>query len=177
VTATATKPDTATTNSEFVISRALDAPRDLVWKAFTDPEHLKHWWGPKGFTVIHSKMDLRLGGTYHYGMRAPNGLPMWGKFVFREIVAPERMVFISSFSDEAGGTTRHPGQMSWPLEIRSAFTFEELPDGKTKFTVRWSPHKASAEERKTFDDGYNSMRMGWSGTLEQLEAYLAKARA
>jgi uncharacterized protein YndB with AHSA1/START domain len=161
---------------DFVISRVFDAPRALVWKVFTEPERMKEWWGPKGFTVISSKMDLRPGGTYHYGMKAPNGSTMWGKFVFREIVAPERMVFINSFSDEAGGTTRHPMHEAWPLEMLSIFTFEELPDGKTKVTIRWQAHNATAEEQKTFDTSHDSMRMGWGGTMEQLEAYLAKAR-
>ena len=57
-----------TKSPDFVISRVLDAPRELVWKCFTDPERMKQWWGPKGFVVIASKMDLRVGGTYHYGM-------------------------------------------------------------------------------------------------------------
>jgi uncharacterized protein YndB with AHSA1/START domain len=165
---------TQTKAPDFAISRVLDAPREMVWSAFTDPERMKHWWGPKGFTVIASKMDLRPGGTYHYGLKAPDGTPMWGKFVFREIVPPTRMVFISSFSDEAGGTTRHPLHMSWPLEMLSVFTFEELPGGKTKFTVHWTPHNATEEERKTFDAGQASMQQGWSGTLDQLTAYLAK---
>jgi uncharacterized protein YndB with AHSA1/START domain len=164
-----------TKSPDFVISRVLDAPRELVWKAFTEPKRMQQWWGPKGFTVIASTMDLRPGGTYHYGMKAPDGTPMWGKFVFREIVAPERMVFINSFSDEAGGTTRHPMHMSWPLEMLSVFTFEEQPGGKTKFTIRWAAHNATEEERKTFDDGHNSMRQGWGGTMDKLEAYLAKA--
>ena len=151
-----------------------DAPRELVWKAFTEPERMKQWWGPKGFTVIASKMDLRPGGTYHYGMKAPDGSAMWGKFVFREIVAPERMVFINSFSDEAGGITRHPMSPTWPLEMLSTFTFEEQPGGKTKVTIRWSAHNATEEERKTFDAGHDSMRQGWGGTMEQLEAYLAR---
>ena len=171
----ATSTATATRSPDFVISRVFDAPRELVWKAFTEPESMKQWWGPKGFTVIASKMDLRPGGTYHYGMKAPNGSTMWGKFVFREIVAPERMVFVSSFSDEAGGTTRHPGHQSWPLEMVTVFTFEEQPGGKTKFTTRWSPLNATEEERKTFDGGHDSMRMGWTGTLDNLEAYLARA--
>ena len=94
---------------DFVISRVFDAPRDLVWRCFTEPEHMKQWWGPKGFTVLASKMDLRVGGTYHYGMKAPDGGTMWGKFVYREIVPQERLVFINSFSDEKGGITRHPG--------------------------------------------------------------------
>jgi uncharacterized protein YndB with AHSA1/START domain len=167
---------TTTKSPDFVISRELDAPRELVWKCFTDPERMKQWWGPKGFTVLASKMDLRVGGTYLYGMKAPNGAPMWGKFTYREIVPPERLVFINSFSDEKGGVTRHPGAPTWPLEMVSTFTFEELPGGKTKFTVRWATHNASAEEEKTFDSGRNSMTQGWSGTIEQLEAYLAKAK-
>ena len=77
-----------TAGQEFVISRVFEAPRDLVFKAFTDPEKLKHWWGPKGFTVVKSQMDLRVGGIYHYCLRAPDGALIWGKFVYREIVAP-----------------------------------------------------------------------------------------
>jgi len=167
---------TTTKIAPFVISRVFDAPREVVWKCFTDPEHMRQWWGPKDFKVLAFKMDLRVGGTYLYGMSAPNGSPMWGKFVYREIVPPERLEFINSFSDENGGTTRHPGHMSWPLEMLSIFTFEELPAGKTKFTVSWEPHNATEEERKTFEAGRDSMRMGWSGTLEKLEGYLTKAK-
>jgi uncharacterized protein YndB with AHSA1/START domain len=164
-----------TKSPDFVISRVLNAPRNLVWKAFTDPERMQQWWGPKGFTVMVSKMDLRPGGTYHYGMKAPDGTPMWGKFVFREIVPPERMVFVSSFSDEAGGTSRHPLHAAWPLEMLSTFSFEELPGGKTRLTVRWHALNATPEEQKTFDSSHDSMLKGWGGTLEQLEAYLARA--
>jgi uncharacterized protein YndB with AHSA1/START domain len=138
---------------------------------------MKEWWGPKGFTVIASKMDLRPGGTYHYGMRAPNGAAMWGKFVYREIVPPERMVLINSFSDEAGGITRHPMAPTWPLQMLSTFTFEEEAGGKTRLTIRWSPYDASEEEQKAFDSSHDSMRQGWGGTMEQLESYLAKATA
>ena len=164
-----------TESADFVIARVLDAPRDLVWKAFTEPERMRHWWGPKGFSVIASKMDLRPGGTYHYGMKGLDGSTMWGKFVFREITAPERMVFISSFSNEAGGTTRHPMAPTWPLEMLSTFSFEEQPGGKTKVTIRWAPYNATEDERKTFDAGRDGMMKGWGGTIEQIEAYLAKA--
>ena len=161
---------------EFVMSRVFDAPRDLVWKCFTDPERMKQWWGPKGFKVLAAKMDLRPGGTYLYGMQAPNGQTMWGKFVYREVVPQERMVFINSFSDEKGGVTRHPGNENWPLEMLSTFSFEDVPGGKTKFTVTWTPHNASDDERKTFDSNRQSMLQGWGGTMEQLEAYLARAK-
>jgi len=168
----------AVESKPFIISRTFDAPRDLVWEAFTDPEHMKQWWGPKGFTVIASKMDLRPGGTYHYGMTAPDGSPMWGKFVYREITAPERLVFINSFSDEAGGVTRHPGAADWPLLMLSTFTFEELPGGKTKFTVQWTAYQAAEAELAVFnsDKSRASMTNGWTGTMDQLESYLAKAK-
>ena len=168
---------TETKIQPFVISRVFDAPRDLVWKCFTDPEHMKQWWGPKGVTVVHSKMDLRVGGTYHYAMKTPDGAVMWGRQVYREITPPERIVLINSFSDEAGGLTRHPMAPTWPIETYSVFTFEALPGGKTKFTVTWLPHNASAEEENTFDTNRDSMQKGWTGTMEQLEAYLAKAKA
>jgi uncharacterized protein YndB with AHSA1/START domain len=155
----------------------LEVPRDLAWKCFTDPERMRHWWGPKGFKVIASKMDLRPGGTYHYGLETPNGQAMWGKFVYREIVPLEKLVFIGSFSDEKGGITRHPGHESWPLEMVSTFMFEDVAGGKTKFTVRWVPHNATDVEVKTFESNRHSMTQGWSGTIEQLESYLANVAA
>jgi uncharacterized protein YndB with AHSA1/START domain len=165
-----------TKSKDFVMSRVFDAPRDLLWKCFTDPERMKQWWGPKGVKIIAAKMDLRVGGTYLYGMETPDGKTMWGKFVYREITPPERMVFINSFSDEAAGLTRHPLSPTWPLQMLSIFTFEEQPGGKSKFTVRWSPYEATDEERKTFDAGHDSMKGGWGGTMDQLEAYIAKAK-
>jgi uncharacterized protein YndB with AHSA1/START domain len=163
-------------SKDFVISRVLAAPRDLVWKCFTDADRMKHWWGPKGVDVVSAKMDLRAGGSFHYAMKTADGTIMWGRFVYREIAAPDRQVFISSFSDEAGGVTRHPLAPTWPLELLSTFTFEDAPGGKTKFTVRWSPLNATADEQKAFDDGHASMTQGWSGTMDRLETYLATAK-
>ncbi len=158
----------------FVISRVFDAPRDLVWKAFTDPDHMKQWWGPKGVTIIKSDMDLRPSGRYLYAMRTPDGIVMWGKMVYREITPQSRIVFVNSFFDEAGGVTRHPMGPTWPLEMLSIFDFEEQGN-KTKFTVEWSPLNATEEERATFAAGHGSMNQGWTGTLDSLTAYLAKA--
>ena len=114
----------------FEISRVCDAPRDKVWKAWTEAEHLKHWWGPKGFTVSYCKVDLRPGGIMHYCLRMPDGNEMWGKFAYREIVKPERLVWINSFSDKEGGTTVHPMSPDWPREMLTKVTFEEQ-GGKT----------------------------------------------
>ena len=163
-------------SKDFVISRVFDAPRDLLWQCFTQPERMKLWWGPKGVKVVKADMDFRVGGTYHYAMQPPDGEVMWGKFVYREITPPERIVLIDSFSDEAGGLGRHPLAPQWPPQMLTTFTFEEAPGGRTKFTVRWSPHEATAEEQAVFDAGRASMTAGWSGTLEQLEVYLASTQ-
>ena len=164
---------TESQKKEFVISRTFDVPREFMFKVWTDPEHMQLWWGPKGFTVVSSKMDLRPGGVYHYCMRSPDGHDMWGKFVYREIVKPERIVFVNSFSDEKGGLTRHPMSPGWPLEMLSTITFTEQA-GKTTVTVRWAPLNATEEERKTFEAGFEGMQKGWGGTFEQLGEYLAK---
>ena len=159
----------------FVISRVFDAPRDKVWQAWTEAGRLKKWWGPAGFKVHTCKVDLRPGGVFHYGMTAPDGSEMWGNMAYREIDAPKRLVFINSFSDPKGGVTRHPWHLSWPLELLSTITFEEQGAGKTKVTVHWVPGDASSElECKTFDEGRDSMKQGWGGTLQQLTGYLGK---
>jgi uncharacterized protein YndB with AHSA1/START domain len=164
----------ARTVEPFVISRVFDAPRDQVWKAWTEAERLKQWWGPAGFTVHTCKVDLRPGGIFHYGMTGPDGSSMWGRFTYREISAPKKLVFINSFSDEKGGVTRPPFSEDWPAETLSTVTFEEQ-GGKTKLTVHWVPADSSTEiERKTFDAGRDSMKQGWSGTFERFTEYLKK---
>lgn len=160
-----------TPGGPFAISNTLDAPRDLVWQVWTDRKHLKHWWGPKGFTVSFCKMDLRPGGMFHYCLKGPDGSDMWGKFIFRDIVKPNRLVFVSSFSDEKGGITRHPMSPDWPGEMLSTVTFDKQND-KTQVTVKWHPINATEAEKKVFDKGRTSMRQGWSGTFSQLSAYL-----
>lgn len=156
----------------FSLSRTFAAPRALVWQVYTDAEHLAKWWGPKGFTWIRGTLDLRPGGVFHYGMRAPTGQEMWGKFVYREIVAPERLVFTNSFCDDTGTTVRAPFNPNWPLEILNTVTFTEK-DGKTVLAMVGSPVNATAEERAAFESMRPSMDQGFSGTFDQLDAYLA----
>jgi uncharacterized protein YndB with AHSA1/START domain len=168
------KSDAGSTGREFIISRVFNAPRDMVWAAFTQAEHLAHWWGPKGFKMVECKLDLRPGGLFHYGMQAPDGSVMWGRWVFREIVRPERLAFVISFSDPDGGVTRHPFAPVWPAEMLGTSTFAEQ-DGKTLLTSRTIAFNASEEERNAFEAGFDSMEKGFGGTFDQLDAYLAKA--
>jgi uncharacterized protein YndB with AHSA1/START domain len=150
----------------------LNAPRALVWKALTEPERLEHWWGPKGFTSKVHKLELRPGGIFLYSQRTPDGREMWGKWVYREIVAPERLVSVSSFTDEKGNSIPHPLIKNWPLEILGVSTFTER-QGKTTMVVRMVPVNATESERKTFEDHLNWMEEGFDGTLEKLDKYLA----
>src|SRR6201994_4698471 len=85
----------------FTITRTFDAKLALVWQGFLNAEHLAKWWGPKGFTWISGTLDFRPGGRFHYGMRAPTGDEMWGKFDYREIAPMKKIVFTSSFSNAA----------------------------------------------------------------------------
>ncbi len=159
----------------FVITRTIAAPRALVWKAFTQAEHLMQWFGPKGFTMPTCTLDLKPGGIFLYAMRSPDGFEMWGKWTFQEIVAPERLVVIVAFSDKDAGVTRHPMAPAWPLETLSTTTFTEH-QGNTTITIEWAPHNATHAERNAFREGHASMQQGWGGTFEQLVAYLATAK-
>lgn len=156
----------------FTVSRTFSAPRSLVWTAHSEIAHLAKWWGPKGFEWLKGTLDFRPGGMFHYGMRAPNGSEMWGKFVYREIAAPERIVFVNSFSDAAGGTTRAPFAADWPLEVLNTLTLTE-EDGRTTLTLRGSPLNATEAEKQRFEAMRPSMNQGFNGTFDQLEAYLA----
>jgi uncharacterized protein YndB with AHSA1/START domain len=163
--------DVDTAAREFVITRQFDAPRDVVFRAWTESERLMQWWGPKGFTVTRAKLDLRPGGTFHYSMRAPDGSEMWGRWVLREISAPERIVFVNSFSDPDGGLAPVPDAPEWPIEFLTTVTFTEF-EGRTSVTVRQSPINPTALERETFESNSDSMQGGWNGTMEQLVKYL-----
>jgi uncharacterized protein YndB with AHSA1/START domain len=157
---------------EFVIRREFDAPLDRVWRAWTEPERMAKWWGPKDFDILSLALDLRPGGTCHYQLRSPDGQEMWGKFTYREIVPEQKLVFIVTFSDEAGGVSRHPLNKGWPLQILSTVTFTERA-GRTTVTVHWVPYEATDDERKVFEAGKDSMQAGWTGTFDRLESYLA----
>jgi uncharacterized protein YndB with AHSA1/START domain len=164
------------TANMFTISRGFDAPRDLVWKVFSQAQHLAKWWGPQGMEWVRGSLDFRPGGLFHYCMRAQNGGEMWGKFVYREIVPQERIAFVNSFSDAAGNTTRAPFAADWPLEVLNLLNFSEA-DGKTTLILRGGPINAAAAERDKFKTFHDSMQQGFGGTFDQLTEYLAKMQS
>jgi len=158
----------------FSIAQEFAAPRELVWRAWTERERLQQWFGPKGVTIPVARLDFRAGGEFHYCLRGPDGKEMWGKWIFREIMAPEKIVLANSFSDKDGNLARPPFPGAWPLQMVTETTFTE-GDGKTKVTLKWLPLDATAEEIKTFNDMRGSFTQGWTGTFEKLTEYLKSA--
>jgi uncharacterized protein YndB with AHSA1/START domain len=165
---TKSKPFQQDTDQALVITRVFDAPRELVFKAWTEPERLMHWWSPKGFTCPVSKVDLRPGGGYLNCMRSPEGKDYWSRGIYREIVEPERIVCTDSFADENGNPVSpqdYGMSADWPAEALIEATFVEH-DGKTKLTVRHSPIKPGNER--------DMCRQGWNECLDKLADYLAE---
>jgi uncharacterized protein YndB with AHSA1/START domain len=156
-------------DEELVIVRTFDGPRDRVWKAWTEPEHVKRWWGPKSFTTPFARIDLRVGGTYHNCMRSPEGKDYWSTGVYREIVPLEKIVCTDSFADEEGNVvpaTHYGMSADFPLEMLVTVTFEE-DEGKTKLTLK----HAGLPSGKDSDD----CRDGWNESFDKLAEYLSKA--
>lgn len=146
---------------EVTITRVLNAPRALVFAAWTESTHLAQWWGPKGFTNPVCEIDARVGGALRIHMRAPDGAvyPMKGEI--RELVAPERLVFTTIAVDASGHHL---------LEGLTTVTFAE-ERGKTKLTVH-ARAVAVAELAIAYLQG---MEMGWTGSIDKLEAFVARA--
>ncbi len=160
--------------NQLEITRTLDAPRDLVWKAWTDPKALAEWWGPKDFKITVHKLEFKPGGVFHYDMLGHNGFQMWGIFTYKEINAPEKLVFINSFSNEKGEITRAPFfDGKWPLEILNTMTLSE-ENGKTVLRLIGGPINASEEEQQAFEGNRKSMQQGFAGTFEKLDEYFAR---
>jgi len=157
--------------------REFDAPRDLVFAAWTDPKHLAQWWGPNGFTTTTMSFDLRPGGIWRFVMHCPDGRDYQNRITFEEIVPPELQVWEHSFSDKTGGLTRHPLSPTWPLKLLTRVTLEEAAGGKTKMTLRWAPLDATGEEQETFAAAHDSMQGGWTGTFDRFDVYLARIGA
>jgi uncharacterized protein YndB with AHSA1/START domain len=141
----------------LTITRIFDAPRALVFKAWTEPEHMARWFGPRGFTSKVLVSDLRPGGAYRIHMLGPDG-DHWTQGIYRDVVPPERLVMVGSWADAQGNPTRP--------ETTLTLLFEDL-GGKTRLTL----HNAVFES-VTARDMHNS---GWSSALDCLAEYLAAA--
>ena len=154
---------------EVTITRVFDAPRKIVFEAWSAPEHLMRWWGPHGFTVTLCEMDFRVGGAWRLRMRSTAGVEDRQRGEFREIVAPERIVFTYAFEDfrereTSGRWSNESGRPGHQTIV--TVNFEDL-GGKTRLTV----HQAVFESVEVRDDHVR----GWGEALDRFAAYMAKA--
>jgi uncharacterized protein YndB with AHSA1/START domain len=147
----------STENRELVITRIFNAPRELVFEMWTNPEHLTRWWGPTDFTLPSCEIDFKVGGKYRYCMHAPDGEDHWVWGVYQEITPPEKLIFTWDREDP-DGTPRSKSTVT--------LTFEDA-EGKTKFTLRQGTfeHQWDCDEHSE----------GWTQTLDRLAALVETA--
>lgn len=152
----------------MVITRVFDAPRELVWKAYTEPEYAAQWWGPKGFTAPFCKMDFRVGGKFLFCMRAPDGQDFWSGGEYHEIHQFEKIVYSMYFADAQGNRVEpaHYGvEHQAANDIHDITLFEDLGDGKTRLTLIGN---------ETMEDATKSGQVdGWNQILDKIEIVLA----
>jgi len=154
-------------NDDLVVTRVFDAPRELVFQAWTEAEHLLRWWAPKTWTTTSCNVDLRPGGSFRYCMRAPDGTQVCGLGIYREIVAPERLVYTDMFADADGNPvppTHYGASPEYPKETLVTITFEEHGDG-TRVTLRQGVPLA-VPEREGMVQGWNEMLDHLVGDLQ-----------
>ncbi len=158
------------------ITRVFDAPRELIWKAWTDPEMIKKWWGPEGFTAPNIKVDLTVGGKYIFAMKGPEGSEwdqvMYSAGTYKEIVPHEKIVVSDYFSDEEGNKLppmTFGQQQDFPDEMTVTILFEELSDGKTKLSVNYPKPETEAQMNAMLA---SQMEEGWKSSLNKLEESL-----
>jgi uncharacterized protein YndB with AHSA1/START domain len=158
----------------FTIQRIFNAPREKVFQAWSDQQQLEQWWGPKGMPIKVFCFEFTPGGKFHYCMQGPNH-SMWGVFRYVEIQAPDRIVFINSFSNEQGEIAKAPFPFDWPLEVHNTMTLA-VQDGKTVMNLEACPVNPTPQQIASFIKLHDSMQQGFGGTFDQLDALLAKAR-
>jgi uncharacterized protein YndB with AHSA1/START domain len=145
----------------IIATRVFDAPRELVFEAWTDPKHLAQWWGPDGFTTTTRSFDMRAGGVWRFVMHGPDGRDYQNRITYKEVVKPERLVY------SHGG-----GEDVEPVQFEVMVTFEDL-GGKTKLTMRMVFPSAGERDRVIKDYGADK---GLVQTLARLGDYVAKMR-
>lgn len=154
------------------LTRELKAPRQLVFEAWTQPEHLQNWMFPKqGFACEYVSVDIRAGGSSLHKMTTPSGYEMWLLTQYEVVSPPDRLVFRQYSSNTAGEIVPNTQIPNWPPEIRATVTLEEVGD-KTKLAFIWEPINPTAEEAEAFEAARDQHGQGWGGGLNRLELYL-----
>lgn len=158
----------------FFINRSFQAPLELMFQVWTNPEHVARWTAPTGFTMKFIKADIRPGGESFYSMSDASGQhTMYGKAKYLEITKPHRIVYSQQFADEKGNVARHPMSPTWPETMVTTVVFTAEGPEQTRVTLTWElTDQATAVEMDTFIKARPGMAQGWTGSLDKLEDYL-----
>jgi uncharacterized protein YndB with AHSA1/START domain len=169
----ANEPAQTEDTADLNFTRIVGAPRDLVFKVWTEAEHFAQWFGPHEVAIPFCQIDPRPGGALHFCHRVADGTEIWVKGTYREVVAPERLVFVLWFVDADGRPAAHPMIPDWPVDtvILTTVTFADL-DGKTRLTVRQVLEPAATAGKDAVKRERKAARAGWAETLDRLDAYV-----
>ncbi len=158
---------------EYVLERVFDAPRELVWRTWTEPELLSRWYGPGVETIIH-KLDVTPGGLWLNEMK-------WGdnsnfqRVEYTEVVPPERLVWLHSNTDADWNVAPNPMMPDWPEVLLTTVTFEQEGNG-TRMRLTWVPHEASEKEVAGFAAAIANLDKGWGAGMELLAELLKELK-
>lgn len=157
------------TVQDVFIKRKFDAPRRRVWQAWTEPEQMMRWWGPKGYTIPSCRMNMQVGGDYLFCMRSPDGQDIWGTGNYREVVEMEKLVMTDDFADKQGNVvpaSYYGMEGEWSSQMLVTVTFEELEYCTTLLTVRNSGLPVGEMSKQN--------EIGWNEMFEKLAEMLAE---
>lgn len=163
----------------YVLEREFDAPRELVWKTWTDPELVARWYGPNVETIVH-KMETKPGGLWLVEMKwgdASKGVTSrYERIEYTEVTPPSRLVWLQSVTDADSNWAPNPMMPDWPRVLLTVVTFEADGD-RTKLRLTWTPHEASEAERACFAGAMANLDKGWGAGMAVLEDLLAELQA
>lgn len=160
---------------KFVINRSFDAPVELMFEMWTNPEHFSQWLPPTGFNMEFFRADIKPGGSTFFLMSNASGLKLHGRAHYLEINRPSRIVYTQEFCDENENLSRHPMAPSWPATMLITVHLTEEGPHQTRVTVTSECHGATTdEELETFIKGRSGMTIGWTGSFDKLDAYLER---
>jgi len=158
---------------KFVINRTFEAPLDVVFDAWTKPEHFAKWIPPTGMTMKFLRADIKVGGGTFYAMTNGADLTMYGRAEYLEIDRPHKIVYTQQFCDENEKVARHPMAPTWPETMLSTVQFYSEGPNETRVTVTWEVHgPATPAELATFVKERGGMTQGWTGSFDKLEDFL-----
>ncbi|MBI3557699.1 MAG: SRPBCC domain-containing protein [Deltaproteobacteria bacterium] len=161
---------------QFVINRTFDAPIELMFDVWSQPNHLAKWLAPGGGKMEFLRADITPGGSSFYCMPMSPGVKMYGRTEYRELSRPNRIVYAQQFCDENEKVARHPMSPTWPETMLTTVQFAQEGANRTRITITWEVHNATTrEELETFIKARGGLTQGWTGSLDQLDAYLAQS--